>query len=127
MSAQAAFVFVGEQRSPTAIRRGWTWKDGRLAAKTLHEALRAAGIEPARQVYVNLWSDGGELNLDVVAELLVLDRARLTLVALGRRVADNLARFGVSHVEMVHPAARGSIRRSERYQAHVASVLGGAS
>lgn len=127
MSERLLFVFIGEQRSPTAIRRGWTWNHGHLAAKTLHEALRAAGVEPSAQVYVNLWRDDGDMNLPLVAELLMLDRARLRLVALGRRVAEHLARLGVPHVEMVHPAARGSIRRSERYQAHVAAILGGAS
>lgn len=26
-------LFVGERRSETAVRQGWTWTDGRLAAK----------------------------------------------------------------------------------------------
>lgn len=34
-------VFVGERRSPAAIRMGVRWPDGRLAAKQLFDALRA--------------------------------------------------------------------------------------
>jgi hypothetical protein len=45
------------------------------------------------------------------------------LVALGRRVEAALARDGLPHRFLIHPAARGAIRRRDRYQAHVAAVL----
>jgi len=38
------FLFVGEERSPTAIRMGVTWKDKRLAAAHLSKAVEALGI-----------------------------------------------------------------------------------
>jgi hypothetical protein len=46
---------------------GVRWEDGRLAARTLHEALRAAGIEPHRQLYMNLYADDGQGAIDAVA------------------------------------------------------------
>ena len=54
----AELVFVGEKRSNRAIAMGVTWEDGRLAAKVLHEALTAAGVDPARVRFVNLFRDG---------------------------------------------------------------------
>jgi hypothetical protein len=50
-------IFVGECRSLTAQRRGWTWRDGRLAAKPLFEALTAMGINPTLHEFMNLWTD----------------------------------------------------------------------
>ena len=50
-------IFVGECRSLTAKRKNWTWKDGRLAAKPLFEALTAMGVDPAAHEYTNLWTD----------------------------------------------------------------------
>jgi hypothetical protein len=44
-------------------------------------------------------------------------------VALGRRVSSELARRDVDHVALVHPAARGRIRKRERYIAHVQERL----
>jgi hypothetical protein len=43
------FLLCGERPLRTELRKGWQWKHGRLAAKTLHEALRAAGIDPQAQ------------------------------------------------------------------------------
>lgn len=120
-------LFIGERRSDTAIRMQVTWEDGRLCAKNLREALEAAGINPNRCEYGNAFEDDGASNL------LDLVRARVhanhggIVVALGQKAARELARIGIPHCTMTHPAARGAIRKRERYQEHVASVIGGLS
>jgi len=127
------FLFVGERRSATALARGVTWVDGRLCGSTLHRALRAAGIDPhADCLFLNLFRDDDPA--DWTPKRGVLAAARIwrqsaggPVVALGARVARVLERAGVEHVRLTHPAARGSIRKTERYQAHVAAVLGGAA
>lgn len=122
------FVFVGERRSPTAIARGWTWESGRLCSDTLHRALADAGYDRFPRMFVNLWPDEppwGDPLPDVLAQL--AHRARTSgtfVVALGGKVHRALARHGIAHVHLKHPAARGAIRKTERYRAHVAAVLG---
>src|SRR5437870_4749868 len=67
---------------------GVTWTHGRLSAKTLHEALRAIGLDPSEQLYINLYRDPPS-PLEVDPEAL----ARLTehslhggpVIALGKR------------------------------------------
>ena len=120
------FLFVGERRSHRAIAMNVTWLDGKLAAKVLHEALRACAIEPATCEYVNLWYDGDAwvLNGEVLLTIRAYAAAGIPVVAMGRRVQATLQRAGVPFRSLTHPAARGSIRRTERYRAHVAEVLG---
>lgn len=125
------FVFVGERPSRTAVRRGWTWKDGRLAAKTLHEALASIGIDPAKQKYVNLFGDACERDAerDVVSERLLLihrlGRRGYKVVGMGHRVCHRLREAEVAHLSMRHPAARGRLRRRELYTALVRQSLFG--
>lgn len=122
-------IFVGECRSLTAIRQGWTWKDGRLAAKPLFEALEAMGVNPADHDFVNLFHDPPangrastpKVNGETVARLIRASDA--IRVALGKRVSDELAKRGLVHVALVHPAARGAIRKRERYIEHVTTTL----
>lgn len=129
-------LFVGECRSITAQRKGWTWKDGRLAAKPLFEALAAMGVDAAAHRYVNLWDDtmtgttfGNAVHPGIRPSKIAFIRARrdidgLIVVALGKRVSAELTKRGIDHVALVHPAARGKIRKRERYHAHVAKQLG---
>ena len=125
-------IFVGERRSSTARRKNWTWRDGRLAARPLFEALSAQGVDPAAQAFVNLWTDAATPTIK--RSTIEMLRARrdlasrrghpgVVVVALGRRVDAELARRGVDHVAIVHPAARGRIRKRERYIAHVSDRL----
>lgn len=120
-------IFVGECRSLTAKRKNWTWKDGRLAAKPLFEALNAMGVDPAAHEYMNLWTDSAPpvVPWQRVAKLRVLaSYDDHVIVALGKRVSGELVKRGVDHVAIVHPAARGRIRKRERYIEHVADTLG---
>ena len=121
------FVFVGERRSPKARRMRVTWRDGRLAAKPLFEALRAAGYDPHAQVYLNLFAERGRTLRVIRQALRRIKRwaaAGGQIVGLGQAVCHTLTRLGVAHRQLVHPAARGTIRRKERYRQHVCEVLG---
>lgn len=125
-------IFIGECRSLTAIRKGWSWKDGRLAAKPLFEALRAMDVDPQEHLYYNLFNDPParrnarrwvpKVNDGIVTGLLVQVKGRV-VVALGAKVSVELARRSIKHVALVHPAARGKIRKRERYHAHVKAKL----
>lgn len=120
------FLFVGERRSRRAIQLGVRWEHGRLCARTLHAALRAIGLDPEEQRYVNLYFDAEPPALDeaVLARLRALAAEGVEIVGLGRLVHRALDRAGVDHRQLIHPAARGAIRARAAYQAHVASVLG---
>ena len=125
VSPEARFVFVGERRSATAIARGLRWEDGRLAARTLHDALRALGVDPGAHRFLNLFRDDtpGVIDPTALAQLRALAREGWVIVGLGRIVQAALVREGVKHRPMVHPAARGVIRTRAYYQAHVARIL----
>ena len=121
------FVFVGERRSRRAIDLGAHWTDGRLCARTLHEALHCAGIDPASAAFVNLYHDEPADRApcaNTVEAVRSLAAAGACIVALGRQVQAALAGAGVAHVALVHPAARGAIRARAAYRRHVAEVLG---
>lgn len=123
------YIFVGECRSLTAIRKGWSWQDGHLAAKPLFEALEAMGIEPAAQHFINLYTDPPANHRGRYVPKIddgAVTRLRISpwiKVALGRRVSDELTKLGIDHVALVHPAARGKIRKRARYVAHVKERL----
>ena len=110
-------LFVGEQRSPTAIRMGVTWLDRRLAAKQLFDAFDALGVDPAQFRFCNVRETAAEA---VIEEALA---DGVPIVGMGRIVQCELRRMGVSCHPMVHPAARGRVRRKAVYTAHVATVL----
>lgn len=124
---ETPLVFVGERRSRRAVELGAHWTDGRLCAKTLHDALQRAGVDPAHVVFLNLFHDEPADHLpceNALQAVRSLAGTGARIVALGRRVQAALTRAGVAHVGLVHPAARGAIRARAEYQAHVAAVLG---
>lgn len=108
-----SYLFVGEDRSQRAKDLKVTWKDGALAAKPLFEALRACDINPDTVEFVN-WFEGGKKTVR---------ETKLLVVALGKKVQAALVEEGIPHIAMIHPAARGRIRKRERYIAHVKEVL----
>jgi hypothetical protein len=124
------FLFVGEKPSRRAIEINASWMSGQLAAKTLHEALRACGIDPARQRYLNLFGDDPDAPAverpDRIRQVRAMAVKGLLVVALGQRVSDALSRHNIAHIHLIHPAARGSVRKRERYQQHVALELAAA-
>ena len=107
-------LFVGEKKSPTALRRGWSWEDGRLAAKQLFDALTACGVDPSTCNFANWFN--------------TRDRSRIRgytgpVFAMGKSVQVAMTKAGVEFTPLVHPAARGKIRQKQRYIAHVRDAL----
>ncbi len=100
---------------------GVTWKDGRLAAKQLFDALRAAGIDPAAARFSNLFEDDDRRRV-VLALRRAVSRG-WTIVAMGKKVQAALLFENIAHLRLIHPAARGRIRGKQRYADHVRSVL----
>lgn len=109
-------LFIGEQRSKKAKAMGVHWKDGRLAAKQLFDALRTCGIDPQEHEYVNVWEKLGANIRSIVAH-------QGPRVGMGQKVCAFLRAAKIEHIPLVHPAARGAIRRKETYCAHVREVL----
>ena len=124
-SSSRRYVFVGQCRSKRAMHLRVHWEDGRLAGKTLHDALRAVGLDPREQTFLNLYGDDDPQVIDQAALTQVRDLADAgaVIVGLGKVVQAALARAGVAHLPLVHPAARGTIRARHAYRDHVASVL----
>jgi hypothetical protein len=118
------FVFVGERPSATATAMGVSWKDGRLAAAQLFRALWACGLDPSGQSYTNLFDDQGDVRHSVLYALVGHPKAGRVVVAMGRKVQRELEARGLAHVKLVHPAARGKVRKKENYAAHVRQALG---
>lgn len=122
-------LFVGERQSHLAAKIDATWQNGKLAAKQLHDALRALNIDPAEQRYVNLWTRPGTGTIidkvEISALVYIAESIAMgyTVVGMGQLVSRALKQQGITHLLIVHPAARGSIRKKERYTAHVQSVL----
>lgn len=120
------FLFVGERQSHQAVKIGATWQNGKLAAKQLHDALRALNINPAEQLYCNLWATPGVGPIADEPELVYVTECYARgciIVGMGSLVCGQLTRANIPHLQMIHPAARGAIRLKARYTAHVASVL----
>ncbi|MFZ2202302.1 MAG: hypothetical protein WAV56_02785, partial [Microgenomates group bacterium] len=78
------------------------------------------GINPSEQEFINLFCDDGDINSEAVAYLL---STSLQVVGMGRLVQNGLDEEGIDHLKIVHPAARGKIRKKSRYKAHVRKVL----
>ncbi len=112
------FLFIGEEPSPRALQLGVSWESGGLAGKQLHDALNACGISQDQCLYANLFSDQGVVGM---ARLAVA--SGFTVVGMGRKVQRALRDAEVEHTELVHPAARGRIRRKDLYAAHVRGAL----
>ena len=123
------FVFVGERPSEKAYQSGYTWKDGRLAARTLFDALDRLAIPTESRSFLNLFGDrpdsemGDGPEMDARLKLIRHQAKQSIIVGMGSRVSRALKRHSVAHVAIVHPAARGKIRAKEAYIAHVALAL----
>ena len=122
-------MFVGENRSKTAIEKGWSWQECQrtgkpvLCAKPLWDALTEIDLNPNEQIFFNLWDDEWNKN-DFIPEILKeMAEDGETIVGMGRKVQTELQKLGIQHKEIVHPAARGKIRKTELYRAHLKKVL----
>lgn len=115
--SKRTLLFIGERRSKRAKRMGVRWRDGALAAVPLFRGLRAAGLDPDAHHFTNLFEYGG------IEAAQLADVAGWTIVAMGQKVQRALAAKGVKFVPLIHPAARGAIRKRERYTAHVVDTM----
>ena len=119
-------LFIGEEQSKKAIENNWQWADKRLCSKTLHEAIEQTKfkVEP---FFLNLF-ENGNVNQIVIANLkggYIRIMEFDALVALGKKVQKVLGNQKIPYVPMIHPAARGKIRKSTNYSNHVQECLKG--
>jgi hypothetical protein len=122
------FLFVGERPSPKAAAMQVTWKDGRLAAKQLFDALRACGFDPSAHRYDNVFRPD-PVGPETVCKNAIRRIRRavsrgVTAVAMGQKAARVLVDHQVNCLTIVHPAARGRIRKKARYAKHIRETLG---
>lgn len=116
--------FIGEKPSLTAFQKGWTWRDGRLAAKSLFDALHTIGISPIECEFYNLFGDHpDDPEIAPIERITDISMRAGTIVAMGDKVSILLSKHEISHKKIVHPAARGFIRKRERYAQHLRDVL----
>ena len=113
-------IFVGEEPSKKAIEMGVTWEDGRLAAKQLFDAFERIGFDVQNAEFVNLFEQGA-VRLDVLRKLKEITRT--DIVGMGKKVQLELLKNKIKHWKLIHPAARGAIRKKETYTAHVYEVI----
>ncbi|RJQ27078.1 hypothetical protein C4577_02030 [Candidatus Parcubacteria bacterium] len=122
------YLFIGERPSNKALQMGVNWEDGRLAAKQLFDALLANGIDPTQQVFINWFKhlDGPFVaKRGIKSTIGRIKNVGYQPVALGRRVSKAMTEAQIDHLFMIHPAARGKIRKKSRYIKHVRKVLNG--
>ena len=109
-------LFVGEKRSPSAIRMGVTWEDRRLASKQLFDAFESLKVDTEDFEFCNVL-EPSIIRIDEAIE------EGVAIVGRGRLAQAVLTKMGVKHTPMIHPAARGSIRKKPNYSQHVSEVL----
>ena len=110
-------IFIGEKRSKTAIKNGWTWESGHLAAKQLMDALKTIGVGMEGVRFGNVFDDEGNPIFDPKST------GGARVIAMGMIAHEELTRLGVEHDTIVHPAARGKIRRKDRYAEHLRGII----
>ena len=108
------YLFVGEERSPTAIRMGVTWRDKRLAAAHLSKAVEALNVKWCECAFLNVYEDDIE---DIKS-------FSGPVIGMGRKVERELKKHQIDHHFIIHPAARGTIRNIDNYKAHVKEQIG---
>ena len=128
-------LFVGENRSKMAQEKDWSWegcqleKKPRNCANQLFDALEYCGINPYdvfKVHFVNAFSDNLSewvQNEDLDNLLLLYSESGFAIVSLGDRVHRHLEEIDVPHIQLIHPAARGKIRKKENYRKHVKEKL----
>lgn len=112
--------FIGEKRSEQAIRNNWHWDDNVSTAKYLLDCLSVVGIYQEDIIFRNLWSDDGILQKSVIEDLKNTD---LKIVGMGEKVSKELEKYNIHFTQIIHPAARGSIRKRENYIRHLEDRL----
>jgi len=126
------YIFVGERPSISAWKFSKQWSDGAYAGKQLKDAIdKIDCLEFADITFCNLWTKPKEkstpaidvVDLDKSLHEITLYSKWWTVVGMGKIVQDQLGNAGIRHLKLVHPAARGKIRRKDRYLKHCKQVL----
>ena len=115
-------LFVGERPSLTAQIRQWKCGDFHLSSKTLLEALTVCQFPRERADFVNIYNVKGEIDKNAVEYIRNRSLSSI-VVGMGKLAQKALAHHQIGHIEMIHPAARGRIRKRELYQEHVREVI----
>lgn len=129
MNRFEGYIFVGENRSPSAINHDWSWENCQtntphLCAKKLFSALETCGINPKKQIFINLWHDDGRINIPALTMLEEISQKNYPIVGMGKKVQTKLQESNIPHKELVHPAARGIWANPQTYQGHVNETFG---
>lgn len=120
------YLFIGEARSERAVKMNVRWEDGRLAAKQLFDALDHCGIDKSKCKFINLFEplrQQGILHDSHLFWITALGVNGFKPVAMGNKVSAALNKMGVNHIKIVHPAAKGTIRKKENYFNHIKTKL----
>lgn len=126
------YIFVGERPSISAWKFSKQWSDGAYAGKQLKDAIdKIDCLEFADITFCNLWVKPKEManpatdELDLVDSIATIVRYSpwWTIVGMGKIVQNKLDFFGIKHLKLIHPAARGKIRKKNRYLKHCVEVL----
>ena len=122
-------LFVGQERSKLAQERGVYWEDEAQCANQLFRALRANKINPQKCSFVNLFtddSDGLPIGKKTINKkgLNKIREWKGQIIGMGNIVADKLTSLKISHIQIVHPSARGKIRAKALYIQHIRERLG---
>jgi hypothetical protein len=119
------YLFVGERPSRKAVQMQVSWQDGKLAAKQLFDALLANEINPKLCTFDNVFQPtfGEEIVCKKsLKRILQKHNDGFTVIAMGNKVANILNNI-IPFKKIVHPAARGKIRKKELYIQHIKEVL----
>jgi hypothetical protein len=120
------YYFIGEKRSEQAIKNNWHWEDNVSTAKFLLDCLKELGIEQKDIKFYNLWFDDGQLDDILLDGLYYMSNnySKCIVVGMGNTVCNKLDEKEVKYIKIIHPAARGKIRKKENYIAHLKERLG---
>jgi len=125
------FIFVGLRPSISAWKFGKQWSDGAYAGKQLKDALDKMDMDFDEMVFCNLYTmplEMSRIKLDADDLRETIRKIRYfasiwLIVGMGLEVQQTLDKYGIEHLKLIHPAARGKIRKKSRYLKHCQQIL----
>lgn len=103
-------LFVGERRSQRSLQLRVTWRSGKLAGKQLFDALSYMDIDPKYCEFKNIFGN---------SRWIKKNWQNYCVIGMGKIAQGKLDNMGIPYIPIVHPAARGKIRKKEKYIKHV--------
>jgi hypothetical protein len=129
---RSLICLVGENQSNKAYQNNWSWqrcqeeRRPRLCAIQLFEALQECSIDPydmERVKFRNLWNFDGDIDYDTVEILYELQNQGYSIIGMGNKVQKALNDLEIEHIGIIHPAARGIMRRRGMYIQHIKEIF----